>query len=41
MATQAEDVLEARWFTFADAASQCGGEPWWLIVQHWLDTRST
>ncbi len=38
VATQAPDVLEARWFTFADAARQCGHEPWWLVVQHWLET---
>ncbi|MGC1206961.1 MAG: DUF4031 domain-containing protein [Ornithinimicrobium sp.] len=40
VATQAHDVLEARWFTFAEAAAECGHEPWWLIVQHWLDSRS-
>ncbi|MGB3829923.1 MAG: DUF4031 domain-containing protein [Ornithinimicrobium sp.] len=39
VATQAADVLEARWFTFDEAFARCGGEPWWLVVQHWLDTR--
>ena len=35
--TQADDVLEAAWFTFEQAREVCGGEPWWLIVQHWMD----
>ncbi len=37
VATQADDVLEARWFTLEKANEVCGREPWWLIVQHWLD----
>lgn len=38
VATQAPDVLEADWFTFAQARELSGHEPWWLVIQHWLDT---
>ncbi|HKJ12171.1 MAG TPA: DUF4031 domain-containing protein [Ornithinimicrobium sp.] len=32
-----DDVLEAHWVAFADARSRCGHEPWWLLVQAWLE----
>jgi 8-oxo-dGTP pyrophosphatase MutT (NUDIX family) len=37
VAPQADDVLEARWVTFSDARAQCGHQPWWLLVQGWID----
>ncbi len=37
VATQSADVLEAQWFTFDRAREVCGSEPWWQIVQHWMD----
>ncbi len=37
VATRADDVLEARWFDFEQAQQRCGDQPWWLLVQGWLD----
>ncbi len=36
VATRADDVLEARWFSLEQAREECGSEPWWLIVKHWM-----
>lgn len=37
VATQAEDVIEARWFSFEQARQECSTQSWWLIVAHWMD----
>lgn len=32
----AEDVAEAGWAPVDTVRDRCGGQPWWVLVEHWL-----